>query len=191
MLNVGYDSTNYYLIGAETPNLLIDLGFPGTLPKLRQRLHQRGASLEGIEYLLVTHFHPDHAGAAEELRALGVRLVVFDLQRDFIAPMAAYLKPGQGYLPITMTDTFELKLSESRAWLKGLGLAGQVIGTPGHSDDSVSLVLDEGIAFTGDLTAPTMVSDSPLEPVRQSWARLRGLGVHTVYPGHGPSVRLE
>ncbi len=191
MLSVGYDSTNYYLIGAETPNLLIDVGFPGTLPKLRQRLHQKGARLEDVEYLLVTHFHPDHAGAAQELKDLGVRLVVFDLQREFIAPMSAYMKPSQGYVPITMTDTFELKLSESRAWLEGLGLAGEVIHTPGHSDDSVSLVLDEGIAFTGDLTAPMMVADDPLEPVRQSWARLRSLGVHTVYPGHGPSARLE
>lgn len=31
---------------------------------------------------------------------------------------------------------------------------GEILWTPGHSDDSVSLVLDSGIAFTGDLQPP-------------------------------------
>lgn len=34
ILNVGYSSTNYYLIGQNSAWLLIDSGWPGTLPKL-------------------------------------------------------------------------------------------------------------------------------------------------------------
>jgi hypothetical protein len=34
------------------------------------------------------------------------------------------------------------------------GVSGEIIYTPGHSDDSVTLILDEGMAFTGDLPYP-------------------------------------
>jgi glyoxylase-like metal-dependent hydrolase (beta-lactamase superfamily II) len=36
-----------------------------------------------------------------------------------------------------------------------------------------------------------MVGDDPADPLAQSWARLRALGVTTVYPGHGPSGKLR
>ena len=38
IVNVGYDSTNYYVIAAERGQLLVDVGWPGTLPKLRHTL---------------------------------------------------------------------------------------------------------------------------------------------------------
>jgi len=38
IVNVGYDSTNYYVIAAERGQLLVDVGWPGTLPKLRHML---------------------------------------------------------------------------------------------------------------------------------------------------------
>ena len=37
-------------------------------------------------------------------------------------------------------------LNESRAFLNAIGIDGELIHTPGHSDDSVSLLLDEGMA---------------------------------------------
>ena len=33
IVNVGYDSTNYYVLGLNATRLLIDVGWPGTLPK--------------------------------------------------------------------------------------------------------------------------------------------------------------
>jgi endoribonuclease LACTB2 len=64
---------------------------------------------------------------------------------------------------------------------------GEIVSTPGHSDDSISVVLDEGIAFTGDLWPPAMVEGDRAEATRQSWAKLRELNVRTVNPGHGPA----
>lgn len=40
---------------------------------------------------------------------------------------------------------------ESRIFLENEGISGEIIQTPGHSDDSISLVIDECCAFTGDL----------------------------------------
>ena len=70
-----------------------------------------------------------------------------------------------------------------------LGLDGEVFATPGHSDDSVTLILDDGLAFTGDLPPPYMVPDES-GMTERSWEAIRACGVHTVYPGHGPSFRL-
>jgi glyoxylase-like metal-dependent hydrolase (beta-lactamase superfamily II) len=49
----------------------------------------------------------------------------------------------------------------------------------------VTLILDEGVAFTGDLTHPLLLTDDADDPSRQSWAKIRAMNVKTVYPGHG------
>ena len=57
-------------------------------------------------------------------------------------------------------------------------------------ETKVSLVLDEGIAFTGDLLPPALVAADEAEAAKESWAKLRELNVRTVYPGHGPTRRM-
>ena len=76
IINVGYDSTNYYLLEAKNGKLLIDCGWPGTLPKFMAELKHKGVSVGEIKHLLITHFHPDHAGIAQELKKLGIKLVL-------------------------------------------------------------------------------------------------------------------
>jgi glyoxylase-like metal-dependent hydrolase (beta-lactamase superfamily II) len=79
-----------------------------------------------------------------------------------------------------------ISFAESRARLAAIGLAGEIVPTIGHSDDSVTLVLDEGVAFTGDLTPLSLAEAQNAEALEASWQRLRDLGVTTIYPGHGP-----
>ena len=86
---------------------------------------------------------------------------------------------------ITLHDNVNITFAESRDRLARIGIAGEIGPTPGHSDDSVSLVLDSGEAFTGDLTHPQMADENSLEMVKGSWRRLRDLGAVAVYPGHG------
>jgi hypothetical protein len=45
ILNVGYDSTNYYLIECKVGKLMVDCGWPGTLPKFTAELKRKGISL--------------------------------------------------------------------------------------------------------------------------------------------------
>jgi glyoxylase-like metal-dependent hydrolase (beta-lactamase superfamily II) len=65
-----------------------------------------------------------------------------------------------------------------------LGLSGEIILTPGHSDDSVSLILDEGFVFTGDLP-PIFVLPESDTVSRASWDRIRKHPIKTIFPGHG------
>ena len=76
--------------------------------------------------------------------------------------------------------------SESRALLHRVGIGGEILHTPGHSEDSVSLLLDDGSVFTGDLTHPAMVGAEDADVVRASWQRLKDAGATQVHAGHGP-----
>ncbi len=104
IVNVGYDSTNYYVIANPKPVLLIDLGFPQTLPKLMHTTKRMGIELRHIPYLLCTHYHPDHAGAAGELQALGVGLIVVEEQRAFVHELPTHIKPDLHFKPPRLPD---------------------------------------------------------------------------------------
>ncbi|HEY5547951.1 MAG TPA: MBL fold metallo-hydrolase, partial [Gemmatimonadaceae bacterium] len=146
--------------------------------------------LSEIRYGLATHYHIDHAGAAQDLKLRGVPLLVMEEQVYAIPLMKQWIKPADGYTEITTHDNVVIATSDSRAFLAEMGIAGEILRTPGHSDDSVSLVLDMGCAFTGDLTLERMVSKEDPEVVARSWQMLRDRGVTTIYPGHGNSYYL-
>lgn len=190
ILNVGYDSTNYYLIGQNTTRLLIDVGWPGTLPKLLSIFKRKRVPLQDVKYLLITHYHPDHAGLAQEVKSIGIQLVVLENQQSFIPKLRQYMKPSNPFFEITLDGNLNLSFLDSRAFLLHLGIEGEIIHTPGHTDDSISLILDEGIAFTGDLPGPTWGGD-PMHQVEKSWKRIRALNANTICPGHGPTRKLE
>ena len=191
IVNVGYDSTNYSVLGQASGRILIDVGWPGTLPKLVASLKRKGISLQSIRYLLVTHYHPDHAGLAQEIKTRGVRLIVLKEQNDAIPLLKTYMKPRDRFVDIQSHDNIQLTTEASRAFLETIGVAGEIISTPGHSDDSITLILDEGAAFTGDLPSPAWIDEGGLAKAASSWQAIRALGAKTIYPGHGPVRPLQ
>lgn len=186
IVNVGYDSTNYYVLGQGSHRLIIDVGWPGTLPKLLANFKRMDIDVSEISYLLVTHFHPDHAGLVQDVKGLGVRYILPDVQYPGIHLLRTYMNPSLPFKDIILTDNLNLPLAESRSFLKQIGISGSIINTPGHTDDSVSVVLDDGAAFTGDLLFPNMVDVDKLETVTRSWNAIRSLNARIIYPGHGP-----
>ena len=189
IVNVGYRSTNYWVVGVGRSRMLVDLGWPGTLGQMKANLERAGVPLSEIRYGLATHYHPDHAGLAQELKLAGIPLLVVDVQVPAVPALETICKPRDQYVPVTMHDNVMTTCADSRALLKGVGLDGDILHTPGHSDDSVSLVLDDGAVFTGDLTPPALAGDDPV--VLASWQRLRDRGATRVYPGHGPIAPLS
>jgi glyoxylase-like metal-dependent hydrolase (beta-lactamase superfamily II) len=89
-------------------------------------------------------------------------------------------------VPITACGNIVVPLAESRAFLSRLGFSGELVHTPGHSEDSVSLVLDSGEAFTGDLTWPEFATEETADVVAASWVALAKRGAERIYGGHGP-----
>lgn len=185
-MNVGYRSTNFWVVSAGRSRLLVDLGWPGMVGALEAELARKDIPLAEITHGLATHYHIDHAGAAQDLKNRGMRLIVTTEQAGAIPLMKQFVKPTDGYTEIALNDNAVIACAESRAFLARLGIAGEIVHTPGHSDDSVSLVLDTGEAFTGDLTHPGLATDDSAKTVARSWQRLRERGATTVYAGHGP-----
>ena len=186
IINVGYDSTNYYVLEQNGVRLLVDVGWPGTLAKLQASLKHKSLSIGEISWLWVTHYHPDHAGLVQEFKDLGVKHLLLHEQLPAVTQLKNYMKPTSSYVEIRVQGSLVLATAESRTWLKKLGLAGEMIPTPGHSYDSISLVLDEGIAFTGDLLPPALATEEHAAEIKASWDRLGSLHARTIYPGHGP-----
>jgi ribonuclease/clavin/mitogillin len=187
--NIGYLSTNYWVVSAGRSRLLVDLGYPGTLGTMRARLRQMDIPLGEIRYALATHYHIDHAGLAQELKLAGVMLIVLETQVSAIPLMKQFTKPRDHYVDISLEGNVTIPFSGSRALLAEIGIPGEILPTPGHSDDSVSLMLDDGSAFTGDLTPPELAWGEAVEQVKASWQLLKEHGAKHIYPGHG-EIRL-
>jgi ribonuclease/clavin/mitogillin len=186
IVNVGYRSTNYWVISTGTSRLLVDLGYPGTMGMMRARLRQMDVPFGEIRYALATHYHIDHAGLAQELKQAGIPLLLLEVQIAAVPVMKTWTKPQDHYLDISMEDNLVVTFAESRKLLEGIGIPGEILHTPGHSDDSVSLLLDDGSVFTGDLTPTELVGYEDPEVVAASWQLLWEHGARPVYPGHGP-----
>jgi glyoxylase-like metal-dependent hydrolase (beta-lactamase superfamily II) len=184
IVNVGYRSTNYWVISAGTSRLLVDIGWPGTLGAMKANLRKMGISLAEIRYALATHYHIDHAGLAEELKREGVLLLVMDIQLAAIPLMKRWTKPEDKFVDITNDGNHIISCERSRQFLEEIGIGGEILPTPGHTDHCVSLLLDDGSVFCGDLPPESSAYDNPV--ALASWRLLQERGVRRIYPAHGP-----
>jgi glyoxylase-like metal-dependent hydrolase (beta-lactamase superfamily II) len=110
---------------------------------------------------------------------------VLENQIAAIPALKQHMKPSQQYIDITLNDNINVLTTESRSFLRRINIDGEIIATPGHSDDSITLILDTGVAFTGDLP-PAYMADDLTNVTQRSWEAIHSHHVTTVYPGHGP-----
>ena len=76
-----YGNTNTYLVRGVGGSLLIDTDYAGTLPGFYRAIKAAGVRLGDIDYVLATHYHPDHMGLIGELMQQGVKLLLLEHQR--------------------------------------------------------------------------------------------------------------
>lgn len=166
------DGTNtWVLTGDGAGAVVIDPGpaLADHLERVHGLLAERGLA---VELVLLTHGHADHSEGAEQ----------FARRAD--APLRAWLSEWSTSLPLAGQEE-----------MQAAGLALEVLHTPGHTSDSVSLAVGEWL-FTGDTVlgrGTTVVAhpDGRLSEYLASLALLRGrvaAGATTLLPGHGPVV---
>lgn len=187
-----YSNTNTYFIEGEKGGLLFDTGWAGTLPTFYKALGEQGIRVGQITCLMISHFHPDHVGIAQEIADLGVQIVVFDVQEEYVhAPDQILAKDKRtAFVPIRDDKLRSIALEESRSFLANLGIAGEVMHVPGHSDDSVALCLDCGAIFVGDLNPLYELELHQGTTIGRSWEKLLARKPKTVYYGHAKTARL-
>ncbi len=184
IVNVGCRSTNYYALDVRGGRLLVDCGWPGTMSQFTAEMKRKGVLPSEVKYILATHFHPDHAGLVDEFKKLGAKLILLESQT--VALEAPISNGPSSCIHICADNNVLLKFDDSRKFLASLGLSGEIIPTPGHSPDSITLILDEGYAFTGDLPARFILSDEDLLS-KASWDRIYRRPIKRIYPAHGNS----
>jgi endoribonuclease LACTB2 len=183
-------STHFYLIDFGKGKLLVDAGWVELLPRFNAELKNAGVAYPEIKFVLFTHHHPDHAGLVQTVKRLsGARLLIHASQLPYLPALNGFYAKTPGFEPVVVAKT-DLVSPDRRA-LAALGIRGEIVPTPGHSPDSVSLVLDSGMAFTGDLHVPSMATEENAAETRASWRRLADLHVETIYPAHGNPFRLK
>jgi len=172
------DGTNTWILAEPggTRAVVVD---PGPLGDghLRSVLSHVDRSGRRVGLVLLTHGHPDHAEGAARFAELAGRVAVRSLD-----PLHRLGSEGLADGDVVEVDDLEVR----------------VVGTPGHSSDSLSFVLvADAAVLTGDTVlgrGTTVVAhpDGRLRDYLASLERLRVLvesaQVRTVLPGHGPVV---
>ncbi len=217
-VKVGF--TTVYLIPCKGGYVQIDTGYASGYERFRSRSGKTGIDPSQIKYLFLTHHHDDHAGfSAQLVRDSGAAIIVHekavgplaggvtrkgDMQaiNRRIKTMFAMWSLLHRYIfpPVTVRDSDMVVTGDDDTILRTIGVKGKVLYTPGHNDECISVVLDDGSAFVGDAAMnmfgflgarhrPPFVKDA--EKLYGSWEHLKRNGAQVIYPAHGKPFGID
>lgn len=182
-----YGNTNTFFIQGIGGSLLIDTDFAGTLTAFYRVIKEHNITISDISYILATHYHPDHIGLVSELMKQEVKLLLIDTQISHIHFADEIFKRDKRlkYEPINMDNSIIISSKDSREFLENMGIEGEIISTPSHSEDSISLILDNGICFVGDLE-PIEYLDAYDNNVKleSDWKKVMSYNPKIIYYAH-------
>lgn len=194
---------NAYLLGHDAFTL-VDPGLITDAGAVERYLRRLGRRLSDVTTAVLTHYHPDHAGALPLLYAKHpFKVAIHSLEAPYVEgrlPLADLREWGNAgaalavvhrALPVRPVPV-ALPLNDGDR-LDVLGGA-RVLHAPGHTAGSICLYLPERrLLFTGDalvrkpwglsMAAGLWTEDAPL--ARRSLARTADLAVDTACFGHG------
>ncbi len=174
-VNLGFVSA--YILVRAGEAAIVDTGEVGSDDEITAALEGAGLGWDAVGHVILTHWHPDHAGSIS---------AVLDL-----APLATGYA-GTADIP-SIVASRELKPVEDGDRVFDL----RIVGTPGHTAGHVS-VLDEvgGVLVAGDalgtVGGPLAGSDPQFtenaDAARASVVKLGGLQFETLLVGHGDPI---
>lgn len=171
---------NLYLVKDPDGCLLIDTGTntPATATTLQTSLAQLGVSFADLRYVIITHFHSDHAGLAGLIQQQSTAQIIMHADSErflglwsdeeghgpvYMAPDAFFLQHG---LPATSLEAFRSMRQRFQSLTLPFRVTRQVVDdetirlggktwtvvfTPGHAVGHICVYCPElQLAFTGD-----------------------------------------
>lgn len=187
MIKIRYGNTNTFFIQGTSNGLLIDTDFAGTLPAFYRAIKEHDIKIGDISYLLATHYHPDHIGLVSELMKQGIKLLLIDTQKPHIHFADEIFRRDKrlNYEPINADNSIIISSKNSREFLGNMGIEGEIVSTPSHSEDSISLILDNGTCFVGDLE-PIEYLDAYVHNVKlkNDWELVMSYNPKIIYYAH-------
>jgi hydroxyacylglutathione hydrolase len=207
-LFLGMGMVNCYLIKSGAGFVLIDTGGPNARKQLIAELHQAGCTPGSLKLVILTHGDFDHTGNAALLRSTyGARLAMHREDAGMAEHgdmFAGRHKPNvliRTVVPLFTgfgaSERFTPDiLLEDGDNLSQYGLEASIIALPGHSRGSIGILTAGGELFCGDLLVSTkepglnsLIDDAAA--ANASLAKLEGMKIETVYPGHGRPFAMQ
>jgi glyoxylase-like metal-dependent hydrolase (beta-lactamase superfamily II) len=205
-VTLGFNQT--YIIKGDGV-IMIDGGSPKKSKIFIEGLKKISIKPEEIKLLILTHGHWDHIGSAKIIKEIsGAKIAMHWREKELPEKALKSIPSGITlwgkilikfmalFMPFVHVPSFnvDIVLKDEEFSLLDFGIPGRIIPTPGHSSGSVSIVLETGDAFVGDLAMnaiplrrspglPIFAED--LQMVKNSWKLLIHNGVKQVYPAHG------
>jgi glyoxylase-like metal-dependent hydrolase (beta-lactamase superfamily II) len=196
--------------------ILIDGGDPDTQANLQRGLDYASIRPEEIKLILLTHGHWDHIGSAKDIQVLtGARTLLHQADMHYLGETHPSQPPGftlWGKIIISLLTVYTFRYvtipsfqvdiiaGDEDLSLLEYGLPAKVVHTPGHSWGSVSVLLESGQAFVGDLgmnmfpmrlTPGLPIFGDDMQVIIESWRKLLSMGAKMVYPAHGKPFPAE
>lgn len=210
IFDIGSSMFHNYLLETPLGWIALDTGYAGGLDRFVRRFTKL-APLSELSYVFLTHAHDDHAGfLGELLAASGARLICSELSlpvlasgenptpegagyANRIALLFAILKKTHTFPPLIPDESAIIIQSESDQPFFELGLPIRILPLPGHTADSIGLLLEQ----TGELLCGDAAMNSIINPARQtiwiedtdqfglSWDKMLAQDPARIYPSHG------
>jgi glyoxylase-like metal-dependent hydrolase (beta-lactamase superfamily II) len=195
-----------YLLRRGPAAVLVDTGIAGQGDAIAEALHDWGLDRESLTHVLLTHWHPDHAGSAAELASWpNVQIWAHRSDAPIIRgdsygsfPVLTHAEEGlyaqiTGTVPDAAPSRVDGELDDNEV-LDAIG--ARVLSVPGHTDGSIALHFpNEAVLFTGDVATQQQGQvilgpfDQDQARARESFRRLAGIDVDLVCFGHGQPLR--
>ena len=192
-----------YLLRLGAQAVLVDTGIAGQADAIAAALAGWGLDRAALTHVLLTHWHPDHAGSAAEVgnwpnaQVWAHRIDAPIIRGDGYGIMPALTHAEEqlyaqiaGTVPSAAPARVDREISGDGEHLEGPD--ARVICTPGHTDGSIALLFEEaGVLFTGDVATEHQGQvilgpfDSDRPAARQSFRKFADIEVDTVCFGHG------
>jgi glyoxylase-like metal-dependent hydrolase (beta-lactamase superfamily II) len=210
---------NAFLIVNSLGCILVDTGLPNTENKIQKTLEKLNLSFTDINLIVITHAHIDHAGNAAKLKALsGAPVVAHEGDLPYLQGVKKmhfcstgwfgrlFKKTGAIQKPYLPIEPDILMTAITVFNLNDYGIQGEIRVTAGHTEGSISVVVDNNKAVVGDLISSGILLggiakknkakrppfEDDAQRVSQMLTSLAFDGVEEFYMGHGgPLPRAE
>lgn len=185
IIRIKYGNTNTYFVNG----LLIDtdMSGAGAIAGLRRELKKQGIPQDSVRFIFATHYHPDHMGLIGELMRDGAALLLPEWQKEYVHSSDCIFARDKrsGFVPIDESGAVIISAEESRTFLAGLGISGEIVPTKSHSPDGAALILDDGNAFVGDLEPREFIGGYENNAALcEDWNIVLRLGANVIHYGH-------
>lgn len=212
IIQVLWGRSNAYLIFIDNNIILVDTGKTSAYNTLKKNIESLDITIADVSAIILTHTHFDHCQSTKTIKQKSdCQIIVSGSAANSIKNGYTKLPAGTIYVTRLIAKLgclmgkrkFGYEPFEPDIFINGdydLTVANgkiKIIETPGHSADSISILVDNEIAIVGDVmfgvfknSVVPPYSDDILRMI-ESWGKLLNTDCRIFIPGHGKEISRD